>query len=161
MTQPTLKPCPFCDGEPTKTRTVDGYQELYGVRCSKCDTAFQKSPEAATALWNRALRPEDARQRYLDWLRNIPNDEELRSATEALSREDIQRAIYWLESSAEYMTSGARVINAEPFMRCSFCCTSQKDAKIIIAGTGVFICGDCVRLCGDIVAEQEKQEATS
>ena len=35
---------------------------------------------------------------------------------------------------------------------CSFCRKSNKEAPSLIAGPGVFICGDCVRTCNTILA---------
>ncbi len=37
-------------------------------------------------------------------------------------------------------------------IRCSFCNVSQTDTKKLIAGPGVYICGDCVATAGDVVA---------
>ena len=37
-------------------------------------------------------------------------------------------------------------------LRCSFCNVSQTDTKKLIAGPGVYICGDCVATAGDVVA---------
>ena len=36
---------------------------------------------------------------------------------------------------------------------CSFCRKSQHDVKKLIAGSGVFICDECVGLCDKIIAE--------
>jgi hypothetical protein len=37
-------------------------------------------------------------------------------------------------------------------IRCSFCNVSQTETKKLIAGPGVYICGDCVATAGDVVA---------
>jgi hypothetical protein len=37
---------------------------------------------------------------------------------------------------------------------CSFCGKSQKQAKKLIAGPGVYICDECIDLCNEIVAEE-------
>ncbi len=37
-------------------------------------------------------------------------------------------------------------------LHCSFCGKSQHQVEKLIAGPGIFICGDCVKLCADIVA---------
>jgi ATP-dependent Clp protease ATP-binding subunit ClpX len=37
-------------------------------------------------------------------------------------------------------------------MHCSFCGKSQHQVEKLIAGPFIFICNECVRLCGDIVA---------
>ncbi len=43
---------------------------------------------------------------------------------------------------------------------CSFCGKSQGEVKKHIAGTGVYICDECIELCNDIIAEEyEKDEA--
>lgn len=38
-------------------------------------------------------------------------------------------------------------------LRCSFCGKSQKEVEKLIAGQGVYICDECVRVCDDILAE--------
>lgn len=40
---------------------------------------------------------------------------------------------------------------------CSFCGRSQHMAQQIIAGRGVYICDDCVRLCGSILTDVENE----
>lgn len=46
---------------------------------------------------------------------------------------------------------------------CSFCGKAQKDVKKLVAGPGVYICDECVKLCNEIVAEdwQEEREFAS
>jgi hypothetical protein len=39
-------------------------------------------------------------------------------------------------------------------LHCSFCTKAQTQVRKLIAGPGVYICDDCVRLCADII-EQE------
>ena len=42
-------------------------------------------------------------------------------------------------------------------LRCTFCNKSQHDVKKLIAGpTDVFICGKCVEICNDIVADDRR-----
>ncbi len=36
---------------------------------------------------------------------------------------------------------------------CSFCGKSQREVKKLVAGPAVFVCDECVRLCGKIIAE--------
>jgi hypothetical protein len=36
--------------------------------------------------------------------------------------------------------------------RCSFCGKPRDQARRMVAGPGVFICGDCVQLCNEILA---------
>ena len=36
---------------------------------------------------------------------------------------------------------------------CSFCGTSQHDAKIIVAGLTVYICDECVQICVEVIAD--------
>jgi ATP-dependent Clp protease ATP-binding subunit ClpX len=36
-------------------------------------------------------------------------------------------------------------------LNCSFCGKSQRDARKLIAGPGVYICDECVMLCGDLI----------
>jgi ATP-dependent protease Clp ATPase subunit len=38
--------------------------------------------------------------------------------------------------------------------RCSFCGKAQTEVKTLIAGPGVFICDECVRLCQAIIAKK-------
>ncbi|MGB9668289.1 MAG: ATP-dependent Clp protease ATP-binding subunit ClpX [bacterium] len=45
-------------------------------------------------------------------------------------------------------------VSKEP-LRCSFCGKSQNEVKKLIAGPGVYICDQCVRICMDILAEEE------
>ena len=39
---------------------------------------------------------------------------------------------------------------------CSFCCKSQHQVVVLIAGPAVFICDECVRACIPIVEEAVK-----
>ena len=44
--------------------------------------------------------------------------------------------------------------------RCSFCGKAQTEVRTLVAGPGVFICDECVRLCEDVVASNAgKQKA--
>ncbi len=45
-------------------------------------------------------------------------------------------------------------------IRCSFCGKSKDDVDKVIAGAGVFICNECVRLCGSIL-EMPSEPATA
>src|ERR1700730_18018602 len=38
--------------------------------------------------------------------------------------------------------------------RCSFCGKAQTEVKTLVAGPGVFICDECVRLCQQIIARK-------
>jgi hypothetical protein len=42
--------------------------------------------------------------------------------------------------------------------RCSFCNKGQDDVKKLIAGPRVFICGECVEVCNDIIADDKRFE---
>ena len=44
-------------------------------------------------------------------------------------------------------------------LKCSFCGTSQKQVKKLIAGPGVYICDECIDLCNEII-EEELAETT-
>ena len=44
-------------------------------------------------------------------------------------------------------------------IKCSFCGTQQSKARRLIAGNGVYICDECVRLCMDIVQEGDKRDS--
>ena len=39
-------------------------------------------------------------------------------------------------------------------LKCSFCGKSQKQAKKLIAGPGVYICDECIDLCNEIIDEE-------
>ncbi|MCX7845168.1 MAG: ATP-dependent Clp protease ATP-binding subunit ClpX [Dictyoglomaceae bacterium] len=43
-------------------------------------------------------------------------------------------------------------------IRCSFCGKSQKEAKRIISGPGVFICDECVEICHDLISQSEGEK---
>ncbi len=44
------------------------------------------------------------------------------------------------------------------FLKCSFCSKSQNQVKKLIAGSGVYICNECVDLCNEIIEEELKEE---
>ncbi len=47
-------------------------------------------------------------------------------------------------------------------LKCSFCGKSQKQVRKLIAGSGVFICNECIELCNEIIEEEFAQaEPTS
>jgi hypothetical protein len=49
---------------------------------------------------------------------------------------------------------------APPILSCSFCGTSQREVRKLIAGPTVYICDECIKLCNDIIAEDiEKNDA--
>ncbi|MBQ1271504.1 MAG: ATP-dependent protease ATP-binding subunit ClpX [Clostridia bacterium] len=39
-------------------------------------------------------------------------------------------------------------------LHCSFCGRSQDEVKRLIAGSGVYICNECVQICADLIAEE-------
>ena len=43
--------------------------------------------------------------------------------------------------------------NKQKNVRCSFCGKSQDEVDRIIAGPGVFICSDCIKVCSNIVED--------
>ncbi|MGB9767730.1 MULTISPECIES: ATP-dependent Clp protease ATP-binding subunit ClpX [Dictyoglomus] len=43
-------------------------------------------------------------------------------------------------------------------IRCSFCGRTQKEVKKLIAGPGVYICDECVKLAYDIIEEEDGEE---
>ena len=49
----------------------------------------------------------------------------------------------------------AREQGAEDAIRCDFCGKPQAEARVMIAGSGVYICDACARLCVEIVDDQE------
>jgi len=44
---------------------------------------------------------------------------------------------------------------------CSFCGKSAQYARRIIAGPGVYICDECVKVCEQILAEEDQELSTS
>lgn len=49
--------------------------------------------------------------------------------------------------------------NLENELRCSFCGKAQNEVNKLIAGQGVFICDECVKICNEILAEEFGQVA--
>ena len=45
-------------------------------------------------------------------------------------------------------------------IRCSFCGTPEMQSVRLIAGPGVYICGDCVQACSDLLREEIEMEET-
>ena len=43
--------------------------------------------------------------------------------------------------------------NTEQQIRCSFCGKRENQAQRLIAGPGVYICGDCVKTCSDLLRD--------
>ena len=43
---------------------------------------------------------------------------------------------------------------------CSFCGKSAQYARRIIAGPGVYICDECVKVCQQIIAEEDEEMAS-
>src|SRR5574341_1509308 len=39
-------------------------------------------------------------------------------------------------------------------LKCSFCGKSQEQVRKLVAGPGVYICGECIELCNEIIAEE-------
>ena len=48
----------------------------------------------------------------------------------------------------------ARLGEGGELLKCSFCGKSQKQVKKLIAGTGVYICDECIDLCNEIIEEE-------
>lgn len=47
-----------------------------------------------------------------------------------------------------------RLGDGADLLKCSFCGKSQRQVKRLIAGSGVYICDECIELCNEIVAEE-------
>jgi hypothetical protein len=41
-------------------------------------------------------------------------------------------------------------------LRCSFCGKAKEQVAHLIAGPGVFICDECIRLCNQIIAKRQR-----
>ena len=39
-------------------------------------------------------------------------------------------------------------------VKCSFCGNAQENVKRIIAGPGVFICDECIKVCNNIIEDE-------
>ena len=48
----------------------------------------------------------------------------------------------------------ARIGESGDLLKCSFCGTSQKQVKKLIAGPAVYICDECIDLCNEIIEEE-------
>ena len=48
--------------------------------------------------------------------------------------------------------------NGKTTVRCSFCGKTQENVKRIIAGPGVYICDECIKICGDILEDGYYEE---
>src|SRR6202012_3908278 len=48
----------------------------------------------------------------------------------------------------------ARPTDSNEQLLCSFCGKSQRQAKKLIAGPGVYICDECIDLCNEIIEEE-------
>jgi hypothetical protein len=55
------------------------------------------------------------------------------------------------------MTSETQGRTTAGQVRCSFCAKPSSEVEKVIAGPGVYICNECVRLCDDILAEQKQK----
>jgi uncharacterized membrane protein YadS len=62
---------------------------------------------------------------------------------------DLAKALDALASDVKVLAAQARHAK----IACSFCGRDNKQAKELIAGPGVYICGECAVLCVEIVAE--------
>ncbi|MDN5563173.1 ATP-dependent Clp protease ATP-binding subunit ClpX [Luteococcus japonicus] len=51
----------------------------------------------------------------------------------------------------------ARIGESGDLFTCSFCGKSQKQVKKLIAGSGVYICDECIDLCNEIIEEEFSQ----
>lgn len=47
-----------------------------------------------------------------------------------------------------------RTGNGADLLKCSFCDKSQKQVRKLIAGSGVYICDECIGLCNEIIEEE-------
>ena len=55
----------------------------------------------------------------------------------------------------------ARLGDGTDLLKCSFCGKSQKQVKKLIAGTGVYICDECIELCNEIIEEEQVETSST
>ena len=48
----------------------------------------------------------------------------------------------------------------EENLKCSFCGKDQDQVKKLVAGSGVYICNECIELCSEIVEEELAQNTS-
>ena len=62
MSEPKLKPCPFCGGEAVMlTHSFFNLNETFGVQCAVCEAEtnqFYHTKEEAAEAWNRKVQDE-------------------------------------------------------------------------------------------------------
>jgi ClpX C4-type zinc finger len=54
------------------------------------------------------------------------------------------------------MTSEAQAATTAIQVHCSFCAKPSSEVEKLIAGPGVYICNECVRLCSEILGAEQK-----
>lgn len=54
----------------------------------------------------------------------------------------------------------SKIDNPNDEVRCSFCGKSRDEVNKLIAGQGVYICDECVRICDEILAEKAVEDRT-
>ncbi len=54
------------------------------------------------------------------------------------------------------MSANIEKVNTHPTHKCSFCDKTNDELRLIIAGTGVCICNECVLICVEIVFDRYK-----
>ncbi len=59
------------------------------------------------------------------------------------------------------MTSETNAATTATQVRCSFCAKPSSDVEKVIAGPGVYICDECVRLCNDILRSEQPEPLDS
>ena len=62
MSEPKLKPCPFCGGEAKLINILNYYGDIYWVKCEECnaETPSDFEKDEAIAAWNRRANDEHA-----------------------------------------------------------------------------------------------------
>jgi Lar family restriction alleviation protein len=68
MSEPDLKPCPFCGGEASDG--LDDDRECWYVECLKCRATFESKNSAQRAIvgWNNRVRQKSIRQLAKEYL---------------------------------------------------------------------------------------------
>lgn len=103
------------------------------------------------------MSPEAASRAY-DLLNRILQI--CRALERAIPEQDERRRLQLDELAATVAAAQDTLIEQHPragiaaATACSFCERTQEDGAKLLAGPGVYICDECIRLCSDIIVEE-------